>query len=463
MLALHKISATQSLAQAEPRHGSWVPGADSSGFGIENLPYGVVRRGRIGRPAVRIGEFAVDLAALADAGLLDIPELPSAVFAHPTLNPFLELGREAWTATRTRLRELLRSENREIRDIPGLSERVLAPLGELEPILPVAIGDYVDFYCSIEHASNVGRIFRPESDPLTPNWRHLPIGYHGRAGTVVVTGTPVRRPCGQRPPQEPGGTPTFGLERRLDFELELGFVTGSGPPAGTPIPVGEAARYIFGFVLVNDWSAREIQRWEYQPLGPFLGKSFATSISAWIVPLEALEPLRLPGVNQDPAPLDHLRTGEPWALDTELEVAITPVGSGAETTISRTNARGLYWNAAQQLAHATSGGARVRAGDLFASGTISGANTRKLRQPARAQLERARSPEARGRPRADLPARWRHGRHAGQRRSSRSCGLARGGTRSDRAVGMTATRPCDWAPGVSSHCLPVIRSNPRSH
>jgi fumarylacetoacetase len=191
MLASDKISTTQSWPQAEPRHCSWVPGADCSGFGIDNLPYGVVRRGRVARPAVRIGEFAVDLAALADAGLLDMPELPSAVFACPTLNPFLELGREAWTATRARLRELLRSENREIRDIPGLSERVLAPLGELEPIMPVAIGDYVDFYCSIEHASNVGRIFRPESDPLTPNWRHLPIGYHGRAGTVVVTGTPV--------------------------------------------------------------------------------------------------------------------------------------------------------------------------------------------------------------------------------------------------------------------------------
>jgi fumarylacetoacetase len=238
--------------------------------------------------------------------------------------------------------------------------------------MPVAVSDYVDFYSSIEHASNAGRIVRPDGEPLAPNWRWLPVGYHGRAATVVVSGTPIRRPCGQRAPEQQDGAPTFGPERRLDVEVELGFVTGPGPDPGAPVPTATAAEVIFGFVLVNDWSAREIQLWESRPLGPFLGKSFATSISPWIVPLEAVQRLRVPGIEQTPPPLEHLHTTEPWALDVDLELAITPHGSGVETTISRMNSRGLYWNAAQQLAHATSGGASVRAGDLYASGTISG-------------------------------------------------------------------------------------------
>jgi fumarylacetoacetase len=230
----------------------------------------------------------------------------------------------------------------------------------------------VDGYASLEHASNVGRIFRPGSEPLAPNWRHLPVAYHGRAGTLVVGGTPIRRPNGQRAPDDPGSRPSFGPERHLDFELELGCILGPGPPPGTPIPIERAAEHIFGFVLVNDWSARELQRWEYVPLGPFLGKSFATSVGPWIVPLDALEPLRVPGPEQAPEPLPYLQTPEPWALDVDLEVGLTPAGSDAETMISRTNAKGLYWSAAQQLAHATVNGASVRAGDLLASGTISG-------------------------------------------------------------------------------------------
>jgi fumarylacetoacetase len=335
-----------------------VPGAASSGFGIENLPYGIVRRhGGVARPVVRVGDQALDLQALVDARLLDVPD---DTFRGPTLNRFLQLGRGVWSATRARLVELLSAESAAVRG-------ELAPLAGAEPVLPVSVGDYVDFYSSLEHASNVGRIFRPDADPLMPNWRRLPVGYHGRAGTVVVSGTPIRRPCGQRAPEG-----TFGPERWLDVELELGFVTGGGPPLGTPIRAADAAEHIFGFVLVNDWSAREIQRFEYQPLGPFLGKSFATSISPWIVPLDALAARRVPGVRQDPPPPHYLRVGEPWGLDVELELALIP-GSAAEVTLSRTNARGLYWNAAQQLAHATSGGATVRAGDLFASGTISGA------------------------------------------------------------------------------------------
>jgi fumarylacetoacetase len=353
--------------------GSWVPDADGSGFGIENLPYGVIRRhGEAARVAVRIGDHALDLAAVADAGLL---ELAPGVFGQPALNGFLELGPQAWQATRARVTELLSAGNDEIQ---RRAERALIPLAECECLLPVAVADYVDFFSSIEHASNAGRIFRPNAEPLAPNWRWLPVGYHGRAATVGVSGTPVRRPCGQRAPDHAGGAPTFGPERRLDVEVELGFLTGVGPEPAAPIAPEAAADVIFGFVLVNDWSAREIQRWESQPLGPNLGKSFATSISPWIVPLPAVERLRVQGVEQKPPPLEHLRVADPWALDIDLELAITPDGSGVETTISRMNSRGLYWNAAQQLAHATSGGARVRAGDLYASGTISGPDRSSL-------------------------------------------------------------------------------------
>jgi fumarylacetoacetase len=346
--------------------GSWVEGADGSGYGLENLPFGTVARGDApARPAVRIGDQALILQPLAEAGLLG--DLPPGALAGPVLNPFLALGRPAWSATRERLVDLLRA---------GAPEReaaaaALVPLSELELRLPIAIGDYVDFYSSLEHASNVGRIFRPDAEPLLPNWRHLPVGYHGRASSVVVSGTGVRRPKGQLPPPEPGGAPRFGPSERLDIELELGFVTGPGNALGTSIAPSAIREHVFGFVLVNDWSARDIQRWEYVPLGPFLGKSFATSISPWIVPLEALEPHRVAPPRQDPEPLPYLRTDEDWALDIALEVALAPEG-GEETVVSRTNAALLYWTAPQQLAHATVNGTNVRPGDLYASGTISG-------------------------------------------------------------------------------------------
>ena len=341
--------------------GSWVPGADDSGFGLDNLPYGVVRHSSgEARPAVRVGDYAVDLAQLADSGLLN--GVSPETFAHPSLNGFLALGRRTWTATRRALTELLSDRRGAEAQVQG----ALVPLAEAEPVMPVTIGDYVDFYASIEHASNLGRLFRPDAEPLSANWRHLPVGYHGRAGTVVVSGTPIRRPNGQRAPSRPGEQPGFGPERRLDFELELGFVTGPGPARGEAIAASDAADYIFGFVLVNDWSAREIQRWEYQPLGPFLGKSFATTISPWVVPLDALASRRVRGPQQRPEPLAYLRTSEPWALDVELEAELNG------TVVTRTNAQRLYWNVAQQLAHASSNGAAVAAGDLFASGTISG-------------------------------------------------------------------------------------------
>jgi fumarylacetoacetase len=324
----------------------------TNGFGLENLPYGAVARpDEPARLAVRFGDDAVPLA-----GFEDEAGLPTGTLAGPVLNPLLALGGPAWTALRSAVRDAIAA---------GRAETVA--LADLEPRLPVAIGDYVDFYSSLEHATNLGRMFRPDSEPLLPNWRHLPVGYHGRASSVVVSGTPVRRPRGQLPPAEPGGAPRFGPSRRLDIELELGFLTGPGNDLGTSIATAGAVDHVFGFVLVNDWSARDIQRWEYQPLGPFLGKSFATSISPWVVPLEALEPFRVPAPPQDPEPLEYLRTEGDWALDIGLEVEINGV------VISRTNARGLYWTFPQQLAHATVNGTNVRPGDLYASGTISGA------------------------------------------------------------------------------------------
>jgi fumarylacetoacetase len=357
--------------------GTWVQGADASGFGIEHLPFGVIRaRGGSPRPAVRIGDRALVLAPLAATGLLnevagsDNGGLRRALEA-PTLNGLLALGRPTWSQLRARLIDLLGAGNSEVADA-GVAGDALVQLSEAEELLPIQVGDYVDFYSSLEHATNVGRLVRPDGDPLFPNWRHLPVGYHGRSANAVVSGTPVRRPIGQTAPQASGGAAGFGPERLLDFELELAFITGPGPDVGERIPAVDAAEHIFGFALVNDWSARSIQAWEYQPLGPFLAKSFATSVGAWITPLEALDSFRVPGPTQDPEPLEYLRASEPRAFDLSLEVALVPAGSCEEIVISSANASWLYWSIHQQLAHATVNGAVVRAGDLFASGTISG-------------------------------------------------------------------------------------------
>ena len=269
-----------------------------------------------------------------------------------SLDELLRLGRKAWEDTTAQA-------------VLAAGRGNAVPLQEVEPGLPFAVADYVDFYSSLEHATNLGRMFRPDSEPLLPNWRHLPVGYHGRAGTVVVSGTPIRRPRGQAKPPE-AEAPVFGPSRRLDIELELGFVVGTPSALGEPVPTAAFRDHVFGVVLVNDWSARDIQAWEYVPLGPFLGKSFATSISAWVTPLSLLEDRRLPAPPQEPEPLPHLRVDGDWALDIPLEVELN--GS----VVARGNARGLYWTMPQQLAHATSNGASVRTGDLMASGTISG-------------------------------------------------------------------------------------------
>jgi fumarylacetoacetase len=324
-----------------------------TGFGPEHLPYGVFRRaGEPPRVGARLGDGILDLAALAADGLLD--EDP-ALFEQPSLNALLAAGPETWASVRTALRALTAGPD---------AEPVTVALDEAELLLPVAVRDYVDFYSSLEHATNAGRLFRPGADPLPPNWRHLPVGYHGRSSTVVVSGTPIRRPSGQR--REPGDdVPVFGPSTRLDIELELGFVIGVPSAIGEPVAVDRALDHVFGVLLANDWSARDIQAWESQPLGPFLGKSFATSVAAWVTPLDAIRERRVPAAVQEPAPLPYLRE-EPWGLDLDLEIELNG------TTIARTNARHLYWSAAQQLAHMTVNGASLSVGDLFASGTISG-------------------------------------------------------------------------------------------
>ncbi len=322
------------------------------GFGIANLPYGSVQRDAGAEPClcVRLGDDAIELAAL-DAELGVERELVAA----PNLDRLLAADPDRWAALRRELQRCLAGA------VPPAAR---IPLDRSITRLPFTVNDYVDFYASLEHASNLGRMFRPDAEALAPNWRHVPIGYHGRASTVVVSGTPIRRPQGQRLVD---AGPVFGPTESLDIELELAFLTGGTPNRlGDALGMAEAERRIFGIVLLNDWSARDVQRWEYVPLGPFLGKSFATSISAWVVPLAALEPARVAPREQVPPPLGYLRTGPTWALDIDLEIEL-----GGQV-ISTTNASGLYWSAPQLLTHAASNGAIIRPGDLFASGTISG-------------------------------------------------------------------------------------------
>jgi fumarylacetoacetase len=307
------------------------------GFGVFS------RGGDPPRVGFRVGGGVLDLAS----------DGRDDVFAAPSLNPFLAEGRRVWEVVIERL-------------LAQVAEGAdLVPLDDVTLHAPFEIGDYVDFYSSLEHATNLGRLFRPDSEPLLPNWRHLPVGYHGRSGTIVMSGTPIVRPSGQSRP--PGSeAPSFGPSACLDFELELGFVVGVGSTLGEPVPARAFRDHVFGVVLLNDWSARDLQAWEYQPLGPFLGKSFATSISAWVTPLALLDDRWVEGPAQDPQPLPYLRSPGRSGLDVELEVEL------GGTVVSRTNARNLYWTPPQQLAHATVNGASLRTGDLLASGTISG-------------------------------------------------------------------------------------------
>ncbi len=358
-----------------PQIVSWIPVPRGSDFSIYNLPYGAFRRGNAQHLGIAIGEKILDLHALASAGLLD-DICDRSVFLAPVLNPFLALGRDVWKKTRLRIAALLRTDDAadgRLRELDA--ERFFVEQRVTQMAVPMKVGDYVDFYASLEHATNLGKLFRPNGDPLLPNWRHIPIGYHGRSSTIVIDGTPIVRPKGQRKPPQ-SDVPVFGPTTKLDIELEIGFVTGPGNALGESIPTSKARDHIFGLVLVNDWSARDIQAWEYQPLGPFLGKSFATTISPWIVTLDALEPFATAGPRQDPYPLEYLRTHDRWAIDIALAVDLQTRRMRergiAPQTISRTNYKEMYWNMAQQLAHVTINGTKTRPGDLYASGTISG-------------------------------------------------------------------------------------------
>ncbi len=338
---------------------SWLDVPADHPFGRHTLPYGAFRTDpdRPSRVGVAIGEHVLDVAAVAEQ--LEPGLVP--LLAAPTLDPLLAAGPRAWAEVRAVIGSWL--------DDDHVASRVSAHLldrATVELVLPFTVADYVDFYASEHHATNIGRMFRPDSEPLTPNWKHLPIGYHGRAGTVVVSGTDVIRPHGQR--RTPDGDIVFGASTRLDIEAEVGFVVGTPSTLGRPVPLGGFAEHVFGVCLVNDWSARDLQAWEYVPLGPFLGKSFATSISPWVVPLAALEHARVRPPARNPVPLPYLddATAEPWGLDLALSVRL----NGHE--VSRPPFATMYWTAAQQLAHLTVNGASLRTGDLFASGTVSG-------------------------------------------------------------------------------------------
>ncbi len=356
----------------DPTRASWIAVDEKNDFPIQNLPFAIFSTAdRSPRIGVAIGERIVDLRAVAEAGYLDTV-IERSVLCSATLNALMALPRERRRALRRRLSELLRvGSDSVLLDMPAaLCEERAARLH-----LPATVGDYVDFYSSLEHATNLGRLFRPQGEPLLPNWRWIPIGYHGRSATIVPSETPIRRPRGQRKSPD-AERPVFGASTRLDIELEIGFFAGPGNRLGESIPVERAREHIFGCVLVNDWSARDIQAWEYQPLGPFLGKSFATTISPWVVTLEALEPFRIDGPPQMPAPLPYLAQSEAEnyeiALSVDLRDARMRERDAAAATISRTSFAAMYWSQAQQLAHASSNGAAIAPGDLFASGTISG-------------------------------------------------------------------------------------------
>jgi fumarylacetoacetase len=337
---------------------------ENSDFSIHNIPFGIFStQDRSSRAGVAVGEHILDLAAVAE---LDLFDFNTAVFEKETLNDFISLGKEITKKVRRNIQIWLQDGNSILANKPEL----FVPQTEAQMHMPVYINDYTDFYSSIEHATNVGKMFRDPENALLPNWKHIPVGYHGRASSIVVSGEAVHRPKGQTIPND-SKQPVFGPSQRVDFELEMGFITGKNTNLGDSISTSEADDYIFGMVLLNDWSARDIQKWEYVPLGPFLAKNFASHISPWIVTLEALEPFKVSGPNQEPKVLSYLEYEGEKNYDINLEVEITPEGS-EEQTVCHSNFKYMYWNMAQQLAHHTVNGCNINVGDLYGSGTISG-------------------------------------------------------------------------------------------
>ena len=354
----------------DPKLRSFIDVAPTSDFPIQNLPYGVFsRNGLAPRVGVAIGDYVLDLWELEQDNRLDVG--PLGVFSAGSLNPFMALGPKVWSKTRARISDLLRHDNPELRDNEELRARALVPMADVRLHLPIAVAGYTDFYSSKEHATNVGVMFRGKDNALQPNWLHMPIGYNGRASTVVVSGTKVRRPRGQlKPPNV--DAPGFAPCRRLDFELEMGVVVGQPSAMGEMLTEKQAEEMIFGFVILNDWSARDIQQWEYVPLGPFQAKAFATSISPWVVTREALQPFRVHGPAQQPEPLPYLRQQGANNYDLQLEVGLRAASMNEPAKICRTNFKYMYWSSVQQLVHHASSGCAMNVGDLLGSGTISG-------------------------------------------------------------------------------------------
>ena len=354
-----------------PDRKSWIPVPQNSDFPIQNIPFGVfITRDDVITIGTRIGNTAIDMGALQQLGYFEGIELTDDMFMQDTLNDFISDGQKTWRLVRNRLAEIFDATNSKLRDNKKHCDIILFDMSEIEMLLPVQIGDYTDFYSSKEHATNVGKMFRDPENALLPNWLHIPVGYHGRSSTIVPSGIPVHRPYGQTLPNGET-TPVFGPSKLVDFELETAFITTDANLMGEPIPVEEAEDHIFGMVLFNDWSARDIQKWEYVPLGPFLAKNFASTISPWIVTMDALKPFRTKGPEQNPEPLPYLKQKGEKAVDIHLEVAIKPENAD-ETIVSRSNFKYMYWSMAQQLAHHTINGCRVNSGDMMGSGTISG-------------------------------------------------------------------------------------------
>lgn len=361
-----------SIAANNPDLKSWIEIPENSDFPIQNIPFGIIKTdGDTARAATRIGDTIIDLKVLFDFGYFADLHFGLDDFDTDTLNNMMRRGKEGTRGLRNRISELFEASNGDLKNNENHLNQALISMNKVEMIMPVQVGDYTDFYSSEQHAYNVGCMFRDPDNALLPNWKHLPVGYHGRASSIVISGTPMHRPKGQQKPSETE-PPVFGPCKLLDFELEMAFVTYEGKPLGDSISTAEADDYIFGMCLFNDWSARDIQKWEYVPLGPFLAKSFATHVSPWIVTLDALEPFRVAGPVQEPKVLPYLEYNGDKHVDINIQVAIQPENS-EEKVVSNSNYKYMYWNMNQQLAHHTINGCNVRAGDMMASGTISGA------------------------------------------------------------------------------------------
>ncbi|MDG1434552.1 MAG: fumarylacetoacetase [Saprospiraceae bacterium] len=353
-----------------PTLSSWVAVPLGSDFPIQNLPFGIFKtKGEKPRVCSAIGDYVVDLAKVNDLAFFADLEIPKSIFYNQYINDFMALGKDVTRAVRDRLSEIL-DENETKWNSREMAKHIFYKMDEVELLIPIQIGDYTDFYSSIEHATNVGIMFRDPANALLPNWKHLPVGYHGRASSIVVSGTEIKRPKGQQIPKD-SKQPVYGPCKLLDFELEMGFVIGQKTNLGDTVSIQKAEDYIFGMCLFNDWSARDIQKWEYVPLGPFLGKNFASTMSPWIVVMDALEPFRVPGPVQDPPVLPYLKYDGDKNYDINLAVKIKPEGSRS-TIVSESNFKYMYWNMSQQLTHHTVNGCNINVGDLYASGTISG-------------------------------------------------------------------------------------------